>query len=95
MDDDVIMLSLSFSLIDTLLIFLVTTVKTTLRDLIFQDKKENKLTIMNKNTFVLQILLLLALCVAYVSASATPDAFFMELDHDLHDVRDKRLKRDT
>lgn len=50
---------------------------------------------MNKNTFVLQVLLLLALCVAYVSTSATPDAFFMELDHDLHDVRDKRLKRDT
>lgn len=49
---------------------------------------------MNKNTFVLQILLLLALCVEYVSASAMPDAFFMELDHDLHDVRDKRLKRD-
>ena len=52
------------------------------------------MTMMNKEKNLIQLLLLLGICVAYISASVIPDAVFVELDHDLHDVRDKRLKRD-
>lgn len=53
------------------------------------------MTMMNKRKIQKQLLLLVALCVACISASVIPDAIFVELDHDLRDVRDKSLRRDA
>ena len=53
------------------------------------------MTMMNERKIQTQLLLVVALCVACISASVLPDAVFVELDHDLHDIRDERLKRDT
>lgn len=52
------------------------------------------MTMMNKRKNQIQLLLLLGIWVAYISASVIPDAVFVELDHDLHDVREEYLKRD-
>ena len=47
---------------------------------------------MNKKKKQIQLLLLIGICIAYVSASVIPDAVFVELDHDLHDVGEKALE---
>lgn len=56
----------------------------------YKQKKRNNYNEQEKNQ--IQLLLLIGICIAYVSASVIPDAVFVELDHDLHDVGEKALE---